>query len=300
MNMEARFYEDVDVFYDVAYPFLLTREAENNLLLSILNSLKENLQDIGKDMPLLFSLTHHDDVKLIALRTPPHDLLISYTDNLDTIDVLVEEITKRNEKLPGVLSFKEAADKFAELWCEQNSLKPNLLRKERIYKLEEVSKDTIGTKKFSVASKTHQITVLKWAGEMLKEALVDATEEDIEQTVNQLKEEFEENKSKMFLLFDNNEPVSMVRKSGKTPNGNFVNFVYTPPSLRRKGYATECVAKLSKQLIEEGNKYCFLFTDLSNPTSNSIYQKIGYRPVIDENHYKFLNFFALFKFLLKI
>ncbi|GAG73668.1 unnamed protein product, partial [marine sediment metagenome] len=42
-------------------------------------------------------------------------------------------------------------------------------------------------------------------------------------------------------------------------------------------------------LLEAGNKYCFLFTDLSNPTSNSIYQKVGYKPVIDENHYKFLD-----------
>ena len=286
--MEARFYEEVDDFCDVAFPFLLAREAENNLLLYLLNSLKENIHDTGKEVPLLFSLADHDDVKLIALRKPPHDIVISYTDDLNFIEVLVEELLKRKEKLPGVLSFKEAADKFAELWCEKNSLKPNLLRKERIYKLEQVSKDTIGTKKFSVASKTHQIIVLKWTREMLKEALLDATDEDIEQTINQLKKEFEENKSKMFLLFDNNEPVSMVRKAGKTPNGNFVNLVYTPPSLRRKGYATECVAKLSKQLLEEGNKYCFLFTDLSNPTSNSIYQKIGYRPVIDENHYKFL------------
>jgi len=92
----------------------------------------------------------------------------------------------------------------------------------------------------------------------------------------------------MFLLFDNNEPISMAREAGKTPNGVFVNFVYTPIPLRRKGYATECVAKLSNHLLEAGNKHCFLFTDLSNPTSNSIYQKIGYQPVIDESHYKFL------------
>lgn len=288
MSMEARFYEEVDDFYDISYPFLLAQEAENNLLLTILISLKENIHDIENERPLLFSLTDNDEVKLISLRTPPHDLLISYTDNLDTIEVLVEELIKRNEKLPGVLSFKKAADKFTALWCERKSLKPHLLRKERIYKLVEVSKDTIGNRQFSLTLKTHKSIVLKWAREMMKEALVDITEDDIEQTIDQLRKEFEENKSKMFLLFDNNEPVSMVRKAGKTPNGNFVNFVYTPPSLRRKGYATECVAKLSKQLLEEGNRYCFLFTDLSNPTSNSIYQKIGYRPVIDENHYKFL------------
>jgi len=80
----------------------------------------------------------------------------------------------------------------------------------------------------------------------------------------------------------------MAQKAGKTPNGNSVNFVYTPPELRRRGYATECVAKLSKYLLEEGNKFCFLFTDLIDPISNSIYQKVGYRSVIDVDEFQFV------------
>ena len=288
MNMEARFYEDINEFYELVIPFLLKREVENGFLLSLLNSLKKNVHLYGEEMPLLFSLMEGNTIKLIALRTPPYDLLISYTDKIDGIDVLVEELLKRDEKLPGVLSFKAAADKFTKLWCSKNSLEPKLLRKERIYKLEEVSKETLGNKKFSVATKPYQSTILKWAREMLTEALVDITQEELNRNITSFKEEFDNDDSRIFLLFDNDKPVSMARKAGKTPNGNAVNLVYTPPSLRRKGYATECVAKLSKYLLEEGNKYCFLFTDLSNPTSNSIYLKIGYRPVIDENHYKFI------------
>ena len=90
------------------------------------------------------------------------------------------------------------------------------------------------------------------------------------------------------MLLDNNIPVTIVRKSGKTPNGNLVDLVYTPPSLRKKGFATESVAHLSKLLLDEGNKFCFLFTDLINPISNSIYQKIGYKPIIDVDHYEFI------------
>ena len=62
-------------------------------------------------------------MKLIAIRTPPHDLIISFTDDLSTIEVLTEELANKREKLPGVLSFKEGAEKFAEKWCEKNSLK---------------------------------------------------------------------------------------------------------------------------------------------------------------------------------
>ncbi|MFX1410011.1 MAG: GNAT family N-acetyltransferase [Promethearchaeota archaeon] len=289
MKIESQFYEDIDNFYDLALPFLLKNEVENGLLLGILNSLKVDIHRYGKEKPILSVITEGEEVKLVTLRTPPHDLLISYTEDLDTIKVLVENLLKRKEKFPGVLSFKKAADKFTKLWCKKNNLKHYLLRKERILKLEHVSEDTLGIRQFYAASKPYKSVVLEWAREMLKEALSDISKEELDRNINNFKVEIENNNSQIYLLFDNDKPVSMARKAGKSPNGNAINLVYTPPALRRRGYATECVAKLSKILLEEGNKYCFLFTDLNNPISNSIYQKIGYRPIIDENHYRFVS-----------
>ena len=75
--------------------------------------------------------------------------------------------------------------------------------------------------------------------------------------------------------------------TGPTPNGVRVTLVYTPPAVRGHGYASSCVAALSALLLASGRKYCFLFTDLANPTSNSIYTKIGYRPVCDVDEYRF-------------
>jgi predicted GNAT family acetyltransferase len=66
-----------------------------------------------------------------------------------------------------------------------------------------------------------------------------------------------------------------------------VSFVYTPPYFRCKGYATSCVAGLSRMLLKEGFTKCVLYTDLANPTSNSIYRKIGYRPICDSLEIKF-------------
>jgi predicted GNAT family acetyltransferase len=47
------------------------------------------------------------------------------------------------------------------------------------------------------------------------------------------------------------------------------------------------VAKLSQHLLDQGRTFCTLFTDLANPTSNRIYQNIGYRPVCDYTVYRF-------------
>ncbi|WP_222426903.1 GNAT family N-acetyltransferase [Hyella patelloides] len=90
-------------------------------------------------------------------------------------------------------------------------------------------------------------------------------------------------------IWQNDVPVSMAGVSGATPNGIRINAVYTPPEYRRKGYAKSCVATLSKSLLDKGFKYCFLFTDLANPTSNRIYKKIGYEPVCDFSDYWFEN-----------
>ena len=60
-----------------------------------------------------------------------------------------------------------------------------------------------------------------------------------------------------------------------------VAFVYTPPYYRGKGYASSCVAQISQIALDKGFTKCVLYTDLLNPISNSIYKKIGYRPVCD-------------------
>jgi hypothetical protein len=88
-------------------------------------------------------------------------------------------------------------------------------------------------------------------------------------------------------LWDDGNPVSMGVKTRPTRHGVSVSWVYTPPELRRRGYATSCVAALSQRLLDAGFEHCSLFTDLSNPTSNDIYQQIGYRPVCDYQEIRF-------------
>jgi predicted GNAT family acetyltransferase len=79
----------------------------------------------------------------------------------------------------------------------------------------------------------------------------------------------------------------MVGFGGETPSGIRISWVYTPPSRRRQGYASALVAAMSQKLLDEGRKFCFLYTDLANPTSNSIYQRLGYQPVGDSMYYAF-------------
>jgi predicted GNAT family acetyltransferase len=89
-------------------------------------------------------------------------------------------------------------------------------------------------------------------------------------------------------LWEDGGLVSMACKNRPTRKGISVGMVYTPPEARRRGHATACVGELSRQLLQTGREFCVLFADILNPTSNSIYQIIGYRSLGNFAEYEFL------------
>ena len=92
-------------------------------------------------------------------------------------------------------------------------------------------------------------------------------------------------KSGRLHVWDDEGPASMAAWAGKTPSGVRLNFVYTPPERRGKGYATACVSALTRQQLEQGSSFCWLYTDLSAGASPNIFKRIGYRPVSDVTEY---------------
>jgi len=83
------------------------------------------------------------------------------------------------------------------------------------------------------------------------------------------------------------EPVSWAVVSVPLYGMSRVGPVYTPPAHRAKGYGSAVTAAVSQHARDAGATSVVLFTDLANPTSNSIYQKIGYRPVYDSTELEF-------------
>jgi predicted GNAT family acetyltransferase len=88
-------------------------------------------------------------------------------------------------------------------------------------------------------------------------------------------------------LWEDGQPVSMAMATRPTRRGVAVTWVYTPRHARRRGYASNCVAALCRELLTTGHRFCVLFADLANPTSNHIYRSIGFRPVADYAEFDF-------------
>jgi len=85
---------------------------------------------------------------------------------------------------------------------------------------------------------------------------------------------------------DDGRPVSMAYASPANGGVTRISGVWTPPDLRGHGYASGVVAALSTARLEAGEA-CMLYTDLANPTSNAIYQAMGYRRIGDSISIRF-------------
>jgi predicted GNAT family acetyltransferase len=90
----------------------------------------------------------------------------------------------------------------------------------------------------------------------------------------------------MWLWEDDGEPVSLANRAlvGGEPGLPSVPLVrigpvYTPPERRGAGYASANVAALSQLSLDQGCTAAMLFTDRANPTSNKVYQGVGYRVI---------------------
>ena len=282
--MEIQFFEDIARFDTLVSPFLLQNEAKNNLMLALLNGLSKDPLRYGAP-PILVGGVENDKIVFAGMRTPPHNQILAFTENLDYVEQCATFLHENGQKIPGILGFKAGALKFAQKWEQLTHIPFQLEMHERIYELLEVNPATIGDRKFRQVSLQDLDIIAKWSRAMQLEAL-GSTNLDNEATI---KEELLQNDlwKTFYVLCQEDVVVTMAKQSGITPTGQIVNFVYTPPEFRRKGYATECVAKLSQLSLNEGKQRCLLFTDLNNPTSNKIYQKIGYRPIIDIDVYKF-------------
>lgn len=220
-----------------------------------------------------------------ALRTPPHNLILSQTSYPRTLSLIAQDVYKLYGSLPGVIGTH--AQHFARLWEQLSGQIPFLSAKQRIYQLKKVTPVAGVAGQMCQVKETQREQVLKWLDGFYRDAEDDdqRTREDNEQVADR----FLKRPAAGLVFWEvNGQPVSMAGYTSPTPHGIRISAVYTPPEHRQKGYASACVAALSQFLLEQGYKFCFLFTDLTNPTPNHIYQEIGYTPVRDVAVYEFI------------
>jgi predicted GNAT family acetyltransferase len=219
-----------------------------------------------------------------SLRTPPHNQVLSQVDDPSAVEVLVEAL--RDEPLPGVLGPAGVAGAFAARLSERTGRHATLAVAERIFRVERVRQPARpASGGWRLAEPRDRETVAAWLQDFLAEALPGQPPagEPLE-----VADRWIARRHRMLYLWeDHGAVVCLVGAGGQTPHGIRIGPVYTPPSERGRGYATSLTAAATADQLARGRRFCFLFTDLANPTSNRIYQSIGYEPVCDMDMYRF-------------
>ena len=272
-------HEDVSTFAERAGPWLLQAEAENNLLLSIIERLRANPNNDSS--PYHATIERDGVVAGCAFRTPPHKFGVTEVP-LAAIPLLVRDVADVYPDLPAVMGPDTAARAFALAWAGLRGVSARPGMHHRIYRLTKVEfpKQMAGGE-LRLAARRDLELIVAWLHAFEREAKVGAvnTAAFVEAHINH---------KTLFVWEDEGEPRTSAVYAGRTPNGVRVGFVYTPPEWRGRGYASACVATVSQRALDNGAAFCCLFADLGNPTSNDIYQRIGYRPVSDVMDYEFI------------
>ena len=281
MTLEIRRFADVDGFLAVTGEFLEAREAEHNLIFGISSYVRDQPNVFGEGTLYFAAVLAGGRVVAVAMRTPPHNLVLSEIDDPRAIDRLVAD--RLEDDLPGVLGPVEHARAFAERWAAATGRSWRHHLAERIFRLRTVIPPPPVPGSLRIATPGDRALVAAWMRAFTDEALG----EDDPDASEGLTDRWLEGRGRTLYLWEDGETVSLCGVGGATPHGIRIGPVYTPPAARRRGYASALVAEASQLQLDAGRRFCFLFTDLANPTSNHVYQTIGYEPVRDVDEYRF-------------
>ena len=158
-------YKDTDPikFLDKFEGQLSTHETENCLILSLLHRLGKNKQLFGLDSPRFWF--SKESPTNIAIQTPPHNLILSYSFDLSRMDSFIDFLKAENIQIPGVIGEKTKVHQFAKKWAETNELKLNIEMNQRVYELRNVTSESLTHQyeiEFKTASIEHLDILLKW------------------------------------------------------------------------------------------------------------------------------------------
>lgn len=270
----------VDAFLEAAGPFLLAREAEHCLTLGICGDLQAH-PDTSAEAPYFGLVTTGSTVVLTVVWTPPWQLVLSTCGDPAAIPLVVDDLADREPI--GANGPSHVADAFADAWKARTGQRARVLMRERIFRLSSVTRPHGVPGALRHARPSDRDHLIAWLIAFEEETFGERQPRDPGAMVDRSLA----GEGRRLYVWDDDGPVSMCGVGGPTPNGVRIGPVYTPPGLRRRGYASACVAAASQAQLDAGRQFCFLFADIANPTSNHVYLKIGYEPVSDVSVYRF-------------
>ena len=267
-------------FLGVARPLLSEREAEYGLMLAIGSAWARRGGFPSGSQVYVATVDSASGPDAAALMTVPNNVIVTNA-SAGAVTALVEDLGQAELPVPGVHAPTKTAEAFAGAWNRTRGISSQLTKTLRIHELTRVMAVPSTPGQFRPAQEAELEQLATWFEALWTEAgggLAGQTGMKVARHNFGLP-----NMGDGPLEVDVPSTCYSSRVGRRADEAG----VETPPEHRGRGYATSCVAALSARLLAEGRRFCFLFTDAANPTSNAIYQRIGYVPVAEVQEYRF-------------
>ncbi|MCK2217959.1 GNAT family N-acetyltransferase [Actinomadura sp. ATCC 31491] len=259
------FTSDPEEYAAVAEPFLLGDPVGNTVPLTVLVDLRAGLPATD---PRFGWWTVGGEVRGAAFRTPPYPVGLAVMP-VEAVEPLVEALGR---DLPTIVGRVELTDEVVRLMGP-----PARTVSERLYRLGTLRRPEVPGEG-RLATPADYPLLVSWYQAFGEEVGLGEGGDPAERVAQRL------TRRELFVWEDDGAPVALAALSPAAGGVCRVGPVYTPPSRRRRGYGAAVTAYASAAGLAGRCEEVVLFTDLANPTSNAIYQAIGYEPVSDYAH----------------
>jgi predicted GNAT family acetyltransferase len=267
---------DLAAFLDRSDAFLRSRPALHTVPLTLADGMRRRGTHVyGAEDPVFGTLERDGAVRAVFLRTPPWWLTLTPLTE-EEADSLAVRLAAEGHALPGVSAERDTAAAFAGAWQRRTGTGTRIKERQRLYRLGELTPPRPAPPgRARLAGPADRDRLITWFDAFMAEI-----GQPRAQDAGAWADSRVSHGGVTFWETPDGTPAAMAGVTVEVAGQIRVAPVYTPPELRGRGYAGAATTEVSRVARDSGAEV-LLFTDLSNPTTNGLYQRIGYRPVAD-------------------
>jgi hypothetical protein len=272
-----RYTTDAGEYINRVGVFLRRRPVEHSVLLSTAAT-RVGEQVVGGESNLWLWVEDDAEVVATAQHTPPHGAYLS-TGPAQAMRTLARTLWRLRSGLAGVAGLDNSPQEFATEWSRLGGPQATQAMGQGLYVADAVSIPSGIPGRLRLATDADAPLLRGWADKFWAEAGArSSSDNEIGPRIG----------ARLLFVWEvDGAVVSMAAVNVAQGGVSRVGLVYTPAENRKRGFASVCVASLTARKLTTAGRTCMLYTDLANPTSNSIYQAVGYRRVGDAVELRF-------------
>ena len=260
---------ELQVYADHVLPWLVLDPVTNTVPCTVLLTRLAHADPDAEPPWLAWFESTTGELSGLALRTPPHGLLVSGLPG-DALGPLADLVQRQYDSLPAVVGPPGTAEAVVAAWSARTGQHPRRVVRQHLYRLDAVLPPAAVPGRLRVADARDVPVLTGWLAAFVAEtglARVDAAQAA----------HMHAGSGRALLWEDAGARVCLVGHTVPAAGVPRVGPVYTPPEHRRRGYAAAATAAVCQRLLTAGADACVLFADQANPTANGVYRRIGFR-----------------------